>query len=251
MDTSSVSSSLVERKRYDHNRAYCIAEGIWWIGFLPAECINSHNTYLLIDGTEGVLINPGSRADAHCRRVKDKILSLIDPRKIQHIILLHHRPDWCASLPVFEKLVDRNVKIYAPSSAAESVGHYGCKNPVIVLDEGDSIILRSGRSIDYYETPDLHGAGLGFLHDTRTGTIFSGNLFGYPEVEWNLYAPSDGWNHLVPFDIRPRWSKKAHLCSLNKIERLSTERICPQCGPILEDDIDKYLDAARKMDTGR
>jgi len=250
MDTSSVSPSLVERKKYNDKQAHCIAEGIWWIGFRLARGNHSHNPYLLVDASESVLINPGSRADDHFRLVKDKIASLIDPRQIQHIVILHHHPDWCASLPLFEKLVDRNVKIYAPSAIAESIGYYGCKNPIIVLDEGDSIIMRSGRSIDYFDIPNLHGAGLGFLHDSRTGTVFSGNLFGYPDTEWNLYAPAEGWESLIPVDPEPPWSKKAHLCGLNKIERLSPERICPQCGPIIEDDIDKYVDAARNMDVG-
>jgi flavorubredoxin len=197
------------------------------------------------------LINPGSRADDHLRQVKNKIASLIDPRWIQHIVVLHHHPDWCASLPLFEKLVNRNVKMYAPSAVAESIVYYGCKNPVIVLDEGDSIIMHSGRSIEYFETPHLHSAGHGFVHDSKTATVFSGNIFGLPDAEWNLYAPSEGWESLIPFDVESPWSKKAHLCSLNKIERLSPERICPQCGPIIEDEIDKYLDAARKMNPGK
>jgi flavorubredoxin len=241
----------VERKKYDDRQAHCIGGGIWWIGVRLPHSDNSHNPYLLIDGSEAVLINPGSRADGHFRRVKDKITSLIDPRQIQHVVLLHHHPDWCASLPLVETLVGRNVKIYAPSGVADSIGYYGCKSPIIVLDEGDSVILRSGRSIDYYETPDLHNAGLGFLYDSKTGTILSGNMFGYPDVEWNLYAPAEGWKSLVPGAIEPPWSKKAHLRALNKVERLSPERICPQCGLIIEDDINKYLDAARQMNIGQ
>lgn len=251
MKTPSSLPSLVERKQYDDKRAHQIAEGVWWVGYRPAGHHSSHNPVLLIDGGEAVLINPGSRADDHHRRVKEKVVSLIEPKKIRHIVILHESPDWCASLPLFEKLAGRDVKLYAPPAAVQAIAFYGCKSSVITLNEGEGIILGSGRTLDYFDLPGLHPAGYGFLHDPKTGTIFSGNILGYPAGEWNLYAPSDGWESLTPCETKPTWSKKAHLRALNKIERLSPERLCPQDGPIFEDDIDKYIEAARKSDTGR
>ena len=248
MNTPVTPPSLVERKKYDDRQTHHIAGGIWWTGFCVSPECTSHNPFLIIEGTEAVLLNPGSRAEEHCRQVRDKIASLIDPARIQHIVILHHDPDWCASLPLFEKLADRNVKIYAPSAAIKPIGYYGCKNPVIGLDDGDSIILGTGRSLDYYDTPDLRSAGFGFVHDSATGTLFTGNVFGHVAEPWNLYASPGSWRALGPCNINPPWPKKAHLNALNKIERLSPQRICPRCGPVIEDDIEKYIEAARKMD---
>jgi flavorubredoxin len=250
MDTPSVPTSLVVRKKYDDEQAHQIAEGIWWVGYFDTNTGSSHNPFLFIDRDEAILINPGSRADDHWRTVRDKVSSLIDPQQIQHIVLLHKDPDRCASLPLFEKAASRDVRIYAPSPATKSIACYGCKNSVIGLDDGDSVILHSGRSLDFYDTPGLPAAGLGLLYDKVTNTVFSGNLFGCLTDEWNLFAGRRGWESLIPFKPPISGSKKAHLQALNKIERLSPERICPQCGPIIDDNIDKYIAATRDMKIG-
>lgn len=242
--------SLVERKTYDTNLAHQIVQSICWVGFIDSALQTSHNPFLLIDKGEAMLINPGSRADEHYRLVRDKVASLIDPKQIQHIVLLDHDPERCASLPLFEKLVSRNVRIYAPSEVKNSITYYGCKNPVIGLDNGDSIIFGSGRTIDYYATPNVPAAGRGFLFDQVTGTVFSGNVLGQVDEPWNLYAQAQGWRTLRPCPTSPKGSKKAHLEALNKIERLSPERICQQCGLIVEDEIDSYIAAAREFDIG-
>jgi len=250
MKTPSVQPSLVERKIYDHKQAHQIARGIWWVGYIDTNVQCSHNPFLLIDGEEAVLINPGSRADEHFKTVRDKVAALIDPKQIQHIVILHHDPDRCASLPLFEKLADRNVRVYAPTGVVKSIAYYGCKNPVIGLDEGDGIILRSGRTLDYADTPGLPIAGSGLLYDSITSTVFAGNVFGELTGDWNLFAENRGWETMTP-PKSTATSKKAHLLALNKIEKLSPERVCPHCGPIIEDEVEKYISAAREIETGK
>jgi flavorubredoxin len=251
METPSVPSSLVERKKYDGKQAHQITRDIWWIGYIDSRVQCSHNPFLLMDGDEAVLINPGSRADEHFRTVRNKVTSLIDPDQIKHIVILHHDPERCASLPLFEKLAHSNVKIYAPAQAVTSIAYYGSKKPIIALDNGDSVILNSGRTIDYVATPGLPTIGWGILHDSNTSTAFAGNIIGRLAEDWNLFASSQGWEALLPLTPQGPVSKKAHLVALNKMERLSPERICPHCGPIIEDDIDKYISAARELDFGK
>ena len=250
METPSVPVSLVERKKYDEKTAHRIADGIWWVGFVDTDSRTSHNPFLVVDGTEAVLINPGPRASDRYRLVRDKVASVVSPKQIMHLVSLHYDPERCASLPLFEKIADRNVRLYAPSAIATSTTCYGCKHPVIGLDNGDSIIFRSGRSLEYHDTPGLPTTGTGFLFDGKTKTVFCGNIFGRLQGDWTLYAGQGQWTGLAPCESPTFGSKKAHLLALNKIERLLPERICPQCGPVIEDDIEAYLAAARKMDTG-
>lgn len=239
--------SLVERKKYDCKQAHQLAQGIWWVGFRDQRNGQVHNPYLLIDNEEAVLINPGSGADEHFKTVHDKVATLIDPSRIQHIVVGHHEPDRCGALPRFEKTANRHVRIYAPAQIAESITYYGCINPVIGLGGGDSIILNSGRTIDFHATPNLPLAGSGLLYDKQTETVFTGNIFGCSDGEWNLFALPNGWESMTSC-VNEGWgSKKAHLHALNKLERLSIERICPQRGPIIEEFIDKYIEAARNL----
>jgi len=251
MDMPPIPSSLVERRQYDPRQSHQIASGIWWVGYLDDHCGTSHNPFLLMDGNEAILINPGSRVDKHFRTVRNKVKSLIDPSLVQHIVILHHDPDRCGSLPAFEKLAYRHVRIYAPTAAVPRITHYGCKNQVIGLEDGDSIIMKSGRSLDFYATPNLPQAGMGILHDSGTSTVFSGNILGEFSGEWNLFAPTCGWRAINRPGDDTISSRKAHLQALNKMERLAAERICMQCGPIIEDDVDQYIAAARELDGGR
>jgi two-component system cell cycle response regulator len=248
MNQEKVSISLVERKKFDNQKAHAVAPNIWWVGHLDKAANRSHNPYLLIDGQEAILINPGSRAQESHKIIKNKISSLINPKLIQHIVLLHNDPTRCAATPLFERIADANVRVYAPSRSVDSIRHYGCKHPVIGLDGGDSIILKSGKSLTYYETPNLECAGSGFLHDEQSGTIFSGHLFCFPGDEGNLYTSSENWEGITILPVEGICSKKAFHQALNKIERLSPERICPHQGPILEEDIDKYIAFAREME---
>jgi len=240
--------SLVERKKFDNSQPHQIARGIWWVGFYDDIIHNSHNPFLLVDQDEAILINPGSGASDHFKIVSKKVASIIDPTRIQHIVVNHHDPDCCGSLKEFEKMANRNVSIYAPSDIAPTIRYYGCKNPVISLDRGDSIIMKSGRTIDFFATPDLPHTGSGFFYDETTGTVFVGNIMGSPSDDWNLFAEAGSWDRLTPCRLEGWGSKKALLLALNKIERLSPERICPQQGPIMEEHVDRYIAAARKLD---
>lgn len=247
MKRSGTSFSLVERRKFDTDSAHQIAPDIWWVGFLEPDSGEAHNPFLIVDNDEALLINPGSAQDSLRRLIEQKIASIISPSKINHIVLLHNDPERCASVAHFEKIADRNVRLYAPSNVAGEVRHYGCKNPIISLDGGDGIIFASGRTIDYYSTPHIARAGSGIIHDKKTGSIFCGCLFGEQTEEWNLFASTDAWQNLSKGKLSEGCSKKAFLEALNKVEKLSPERICPHKGPIIEEEIDQYLNAAREM----
>lgn len=251
MHAPQTSISLVERKIYNHIEPHPITPDIWWVGCVEGETGESHNPYLLCDGDEAVLINPGSCAREHRQTVCHKIASIIPPDRIRHVVVHHDDPQRCAALPQVEKIAARDVRLYAPVTVLGSIKHYGCTSMVIPLDDGDSIILKSGRMLDYYSTPDLPHIGSGFLYDPKSGTIFCGNLFGTMTGDWNLFAPPSAWQHLEPSFPEGWGSKKALLYALNKIERLGPERICPQHGPIIEDEIDRYIDAACRWEPGK
>lgn len=247
METAQTPVSLVERKKYEIEKPHPVTADIWWVGCVDETSGQSQNPYLLIDGDEAVLINPGSCAARFHQLVCTKVAALIPPERISHIVVHHNDPQRCAALPQAEKYAGRAVRIYAPAATIDSVRHYGCTGPIIPLDHGDSIILKSGRIIDFYATPDLPMIGSGFLYDNRTKTVFSGNLFGYVPGEWNLFAPPMSWQSLIPPASGAAASKKALLCALNQIERLAPERVCPQQGSVIDDDVDRYIDAVRRL----
>lgn len=248
MNKSATSFSLVERRKFEVDSAHQIAPDIWWIGFLEPETGEAHNPFLIIDNDEALLLNPGTAKESCRRLIEKKIASITTLSKINHIVLLHNDPERCASVAHFEKVANRNVKIYAPADVSDAVQHYGCKTPIISLDGGDGIIFGSGRTIDYYSTPNISSAGSGIIHDQASGTVFCGSLFGESSEQWNLFASSEAWQNISKRKFSEGCSKKAFLKAINKIEKLSPERICPHKGPIIEEEIVQYLNSAREMD---
>jgi len=247
MTDTSVSISLVERRSYNNKDAHNIAEGVWWTGYADEDNGRAYNTFLLIDNQEAVLINPGSRNEKTHKAIKSKITSKINLKQIRHIIISHSDPDISAAAPLFEKTADRNVQVYTPAEMAESVHHYGGRNPIIGLRNGDSVILKSGRTIDFHETPQMGKIGPGFFYDSYTGTVFVGNIFGCFQPPWNLFAPHKGYENITPCYEDSKISRKSLIQAINKIEKLSPRRVCLQNGPIIEDDIDQYFNAVRRL----
>ena len=72
--------------KIDPEKAIEIKPGIWWIGWPDYKAGFSNNPYLIKDGDEIVIIDPGSRLDAHWSVVKKKIESIIPLDKITMVI---------------------------------------------------------------------------------------------------------------------------------------------------------------------
>lgn len=78
-----------------------IASGIYWVGEGSQTKGLQCNPYLLIDGQEAVLIDPGSVLDFES--VWENVCGLVSPDRIRYVILHHQDPDLASSVPLFEK----------------------------------------------------------------------------------------------------------------------------------------------------
>lgn len=78
-----------------------IAAGIYWVGGCAQDGGLHCNPYLIVDGDEGVLIDPGSVLDFE--DVYENVCSIISLEKIKYVILHHQDPDFCSAVPLFEK----------------------------------------------------------------------------------------------------------------------------------------------------
>jgi flavorubredoxin len=78
-----------------------IAPGIFWVGGSLETTGLQCNPYLIIDGQEAVLIDPGSILDFGT--VWENVCELVDPAQIRFVILHHQDPDLASSVPLFER----------------------------------------------------------------------------------------------------------------------------------------------------
>ena len=227
-------------------------EDIYWVGFGDSEAGFSNNPYLIVDRDEAVLIDPGSRADEHYNTVKRKVEEVIDPKKIKYMIVNHQDPDLCASLPLFEEIVSPEVKIIAQLRTSLFVPYYGTKSEIITVDDGDIFKLKSGRELIFVTTPYVHFAGAMVTYDTKTKTLFSSDIFAAFSINWTLYADENEYyiEAFKAFTEPYIGCKKPLLSALEKISKIPIERICPQHGSIIDNDIEKYIETAKNLDVG-
>lgn len=135
-------------KTYNYDDPIAVTEDIYWIGYSDHAAHMHCNPYLLIDGDEAVLFDPGSVPDFPV--IMRKIIDLISPDKISLIVAAHQDPDVCANLPIVEDLIDRkDLKIAGHSNTIRLIQHLGLSSTFYAVDEqGYTYTLKSGRVVN-------------------------------------------------------------------------------------------------------
>lgn len=181
-------SELSINKDLDYNRPVRVADGIYWVGFYDEKASLHCNPYLIIDEGEAVLIDGGSRPDFPT--VMMKILQVgIKPEQIKALIYQHYDPDLVGSVSNFEDTIaSEDLKIISDAANNMFIRHYSTSSRLYSLEYFDhEYKFRSGRTLKFYNTPYSHSQGSIITYDDKTGVLFSSDLFGSYDVQWELF----------------------------------------------------------------
>lgn len=227
-----------------------IAENVFWVGYNVKEAYFRTNPYLIVDGEEAVLIDPGSETDFDF--ILAKIKKAADIKKIRHIILQHQDPDLCGSAKNFQETVP-GMQVYAPARSSVLVRFYGI-NSIMPVKSGDFLKLKSGRTFRFFMTPYCHSPGAMMTYDEKSRILFTSDIFGAFNTNWELYADMSGdKTHLesVKRFMEPYMaSKEAMENAIGIMEKLDIRMICPQHGSIIRKYIKKWIGRLKDMDYG-
>ncbi len=240
---------------YNNRDAIEIAPGVFHLGVQDSNFSFSNIPYLVVDGEEAVLIDPGSAKKDFFEVILRKIESVIDPKKIRHMIVQHQDPDLCAAMPLLEEMVHQDVEIRAPLEAQILVQHYGCAHNVIPVDDGETLSFGNGRTLVFAMTPYCHFIGNMVTYDTKTKVLFSSDAFGGFTGENELYAGEHYPLQLATFLGHYLGSKRALTYALKRIELLESthgiELIAPQHGCLIKKEkIPAFMEAAYDLEVG-
>ncbi len=247
-----------------------IADGIDWLGYANNNVGLHCNPYLIHDGDEAVLIDGGSRDDFSF--VMLKILRTgLKPAQIKRLIYHHYDPDLCGNLPQLEAIIhSEELRIISHMENNVFIHYYSKKTPKLDYRViGGEYVFQSGRKLTFHGTPFCHSPGSFMTYDTKTKTLFSSDLFGSYDANWQLYLelPEDCGEcrsqRICPktgkkcplygvdqFHKRIMPSKTALWHALDVIESLDVERIAPQHGSILNSkrDVEAVSRFLRRID---
>ena len=238
----------------NYNDPIAITRDIFWIGFSDEETKLHCNPYLLVDEADTILIDPGSIPDFP--KVMRKVIDRVNPQSISHIIVHHQDPDVCGNLPVTEDIIERDdLKIVANRNTVRLIKHMGLKSEFYRPDEyGYELVLKSGRRLEFMDTPYLHSPGALVTYDVQTKTLFSSDIFGAVSKEWALFPDKsdDFLEGMKAFHQIYMPNNSILRNTLEKIEnRWEIERVLPQHGCVLEgENIKKAFDFLKQLPCG-
>ncbi|MBN1330294.1 MAG: MBL fold metallo-hydrolase [Candidatus Heimdallarchaeota archaeon] len=237
----------------DPYKAIEIKPNVWWIGLPDFKAGFSYNPYLIKDGNEVIIIDPGSALDEHWQLVKNKIESIIPLEEITMIIATHQDPDLCAAIPLIEKEVGvNNFELVTTDRTSLFIPYYNIKTDVTIIEDGDIMeVGDSNRKLLFITSPYLHFPGAFTVYDTKEKILFSSDIFGAFSVDWHLYANTFYLEAIKSF-AEPYLPDRRHVINyLKKIQYLDIEMICPQHGSIVKrEQIPNVIDLLSTLEVG-
>ncbi|WP_069998028.1 diguanylate cyclase domain-containing protein [Cellulosilyticum sp. I15G10I2] len=225
-----------------------IETGIYWVGNYDQNGGLHGNPYLIVDGEEGVLIDPGSVLNFEA--IYTNILSIIPLEKIKYLILHHQDPDFCSSVPLFEQK-GAHFTLVTHWKTQALVKYYGIKSDYYIVNENDfKLTLKSGRELKFIQTPYLHFSGAITTYDTSSKILFSSDLFGCLAYRWDLFAKADYIEKMKTFHEHFMPSHDILGPVMESFLRMDISIIAPQHGSIITSDIKKHIRALRDLECG-
>ncbi|MBQ3545140.1 MAG: FprA family A-type flavoprotein [Lachnospiraceae bacterium] len=171
----------------------------------------------------------------------DNIQNVLEDRKPDYLIVQHMEPDHSASIMSFvEKYND--VKIVSSVQAFKMMQNFfgtDFKENQIIVKEGDSLSL--GRHLlNFVSAPMVHWPEVIVTYDSTDKVLFSADAFGKfgaldAEEDWACEARRYYIGIVGKFGVQVQ-------NLLKKASALDIQIICPLHGPVLNENLEYYLD---------
>ncbi len=236
-----------------------ITDKIHWVGakdpdlrvfdiIMQAPQGTSYNAYLVV-GEKTALVDVSK--SGFYEQLSSRIRCLIDPARIDYIILNHTEPDHSGCLE--QLLADApNAVIYGSKAAGifieQIVNH---KVDFKVISDGEILDLGDKR-LKFICAPNLHWPDSIFTYAIEDNLLFTCDVFGChycgdklfdDEVSDFAYEFKYYYQHIMrPF-------KKDVISAINKLKELPVNIIAPSHGPVLRTDPQHYIEQYRQWST--
>jgi len=229
---------------------------VYWLGIEESEDERGilTNQYLIIDGDEGALVEPGGFFVFS--RVLKNVSSLIPPTQLRYLLYSHQDPDvvaglnlWFEYAPLAKVVISDLWVRFIPHLAVMSAGRtVGIPDEGMELKLGDSTI----RAVPSHY---LHSPGNFSFYDEKSGILFSSDIgaAAFSKDEWYLFVEdfNEHTAHMEAFHRRYMSSTKALRAWVRSVRRLKPKVIAPQHGAIFRDEhVGRFLDWLENLEVG-
>jgi flavorubredoxin len=220
-----------------------ISKGVYWVGardwnrrlfdaLIPLPQGTTYNAYLVQGKGKTALIdtvNPGFEQE-----LEEKISQLMDPQKLDYLIMNHAEPDHAGAIPHVMNLSKSAQLVTTEKGSRMAQVYYGVpKERITVVKEGDTIEL-GGKTLRFVDAPWQHWPETMFTYLAENKILFPCDFLGF-HTAYGFY--DDEVNEFVPFAQRYFGEimmpfRKLGQQALEKIGKLDISLIAPSHGPI-------------------
>lgn len=225
-----------------------IVDGIYYVGDAHTRNGLDCNAYIMVDGEDVVLFDPGSSIEFD--QIVKNIKQIVALDKINYMVIHHQDPDVCSSLPLFEQL-GLNFEIVTSWRAMTLIQYYGIKSKYYLLEENNyNLTLKSGRELKFIQTPYLHFPGAFVTYDKKTRGLLSSDLFGAFSFNRTFYADETYLDKMITFHEHYMPSNSVLRPVMDVLLTHNIDVIMPQHGSIINKEVKKYINALRTLECG-
>ncbi|MBD2166276.1 flavin reductase [Calothrix membranacea FACHB-236] len=172
------------------------------------------------------------------------ITGLIDPTKIDYLIVSHTEPDHSALVKDILQLAP-NITIVAAKVAIqflENMVHQPFKS--IQVKSGQRLALGDGHELEFISAPNLHWPDTILTFDHKTGILYTCDVFGMHYCDDHTYDENfnvieDDFKYYYDCLMGP--NARSVLAALKRIENLEIGTVATGHGPLLKNYIPEWL----------
>jgi len=218
----------------DFTQPIQIAPNIYWVGkHLEGDPFQCH-VYLLLNGTESVLIDPGSELTIHA--TINKIKQICPLEHVKYLVCSHQDPDITAGISTFLEIAGRKNKVIVTHWCTKTLlKHYNWGIPFWLIDEHDwKLELEGGLQLKFIFTPYAHFAGAFCTYKPKEQVLFSSDIFGGFWEKKQLWAKDNGdFRALLSFHEHYMASNQVLTHAVQAISKYPIRIIAPQHGYLI------------------
>ncbi len=235
---------------------YQIKKDIYWVGALnPAMRIfdiimkteygTSYNSYLIKGSNKVALID--ACHERFFSTFINNIKQIIDPKKIDYLVVNHCEPDHTGALAGLIEL-NPNIQIYCTQTSSVFLKNITKKNLNIKIVSDNEELSLGNKTLKFVIAPFLHWPDSMFAYLKEDKTVFTCDFLGSHYCEPDLFDSEikypekyqEAFKYYYDCIFKP--FSKFVIQGLNKLNKLDVKCVCPSHGPILNKSIKKAKD---------
>jgi len=205
---------------------------VYWLG-ITEDTVFRCNVYLIIDGDEAILVDPGSRS--YFAQVKSRVSQIIDPASVNGMILGHQDPDMAASMVDWLEVCP-DCMVYTSPRGQVLLPHFGVSGYRWQDIETKPVhTFVSGRKLRFTTAPHLHSPAAFTSYDEVSCFLFSGDIWSALMTSWQLTV-KDFDQHRMQMDMFHMDYMASNIAArgfIAKLDGLNINAILPQHGSLI------------------